>query len=577
MSNRLALVALTALLVGCPGPSPKKTFDGPQVQELWLTTGLPDTSDADPFSRPSPSLYDVMRHVERATDDADAKGMFLRVGTMAGAWGRVEDLIESFSAFRDKGRPVHCHFQTTDNVGYLLMARVCDRISMSPAGTLDLVGPAAQLFFFKDLLNTIGVEAEILHMGRYKGAGDMFVRDDPSPEALESFDELLNGIEATLLSAVGSRIEADDKAARAIIDQGPFVSEAAREAKLVDDVGFDDEAREHARKAADVQRVQKVKLMDQPTQLTVGDVLDSLSGKRKSKSTTGRRIALAFVRGNIVEADGTERGRATSGPFVKALRRMANDDQIKAVVLRVNSPGGSALASDRMWHAVRKAASRKPVIVSIGDMAASGGYYIASAGHEIFAQPNSLVGSIGVVGGKFNAEKLADKLGINATVLSRGKNAAWSIPTRGFTDSERDAFEAMLRNTYYRFIRRVATGRGMPKDKVLAAAGGRVMSARRGHELGLVDTLGGLGQALSRARERAKVGKSIPVEIWPAEKDWLQAASELLGGDPDASLTQATERAITTLGVPVEHGAAFAALLIEQDVAALSPFAFVVR
>ena len=577
-------ILLPALLLGfllssCRGERPAAKKSGPKVREFWLTSQPTDQAEPDPFSQSVPSLFDVIEHLGDATSNKNVKGLFLRIGNLPGAWGRVDDLRTAITTFKKDGRPVQCHFEATDNVGYLLMAEVCDRISMTSAGTLNLVGPAAQMLFVAPLLKSLGVKAEILHMGRFKGAGDMFTRDTPSPEALQSMNGLLDGMQGALVAAVQKRVGGDAKSAQAVIDRGPFVSSAARELKLVDDVGYDDEAREHARAAAKVNRVERQRLSKKPEELRVGDVLDALGGKKSNKKTKGKHIALAFVTGSIVDGDKKARDKAASGPFVRAFRGFANNDDVQAVVIRINSPGGSALASDRMWHAIRKVAARKPVIVSVSDMAASGGYYIASAGHEIFAHPNSIVGSIGVVGGKFNTEGLAEKIGINTTVLKRGKNSTWSSLLDGFTASEEKAFQALLRDTYHRFIRRVATGREMPEKDVLKAASGRVMTGTEGKQLGLVDTLDGLSAALTRARELAKIGKEVPVVTWPVQKDWLEVANEMLsGGDNGVRAQVSVERALLqeleALGVDPFQATALRHMLKTEHVAAIAPFVF---
>jgi len=532
--SALAILAILASLaiVSCDEQK-EDASDEPLVRELRILEAFPDGAEHDPFARPQPTLHDVLVRIWEATDDENVKGLFVRVGPLQGSWGSVGDLVEALGEFRAESRPVHCHFEAADNVGYLLLASACDRISMSPAGTLDLIGPAAVMIYARSLLEKVGVEAEIIHMGRYKGAGDMLIRDDMPEEAKESMDAILDDLHGALIEATKVRAEGDTDKARALIDGGPYGSGAAAAAGLIDSVGFLRESREEIKKAAGVETIRRTRMLPKQDQLTLGQFLSLLSGETDEVEAGGERVALVFVTGNITDGDSGSMGDAVSGPFVRAMERLENDDNVKAVVMRINSPGGSALASDRMWEAARNLAEAKPLIASVGDMAASGGYYIASAANEILAHPNSLVGSIGVVGGKFNFAGLAEDIGINTYVLQRGKRAAWSTPVRSLNPTERQAFESLLRDTYNRFIDRVAAGRGMEREAVLAAAEGRVMTGQDGKELGLIDEMAGLSEALVKARAAAGLGPDAPVEIWPSTKGMIDAINDLLSGNGD--------------------------------------------
>ncbi|MGB8331759.1 MAG: signal peptide peptidase SppA, partial [Polyangiales bacterium] len=309
--------------------------------------------------------------------------------------------------------------------------------------------------------------------------------------------------------------------------------------------------------------------------------LSLLSGETEKPQTGGERVALVFVNGNIRDGESDSMGDAVAGPFVRAMERLEEDEKVKAVVMRINSPGGSALASDRMWAAARNLAETKPLIASVGDMAASGGYYIASAANQILAHPNSLVGSIGVVGGKFNFAALAEDLGVHTFVLQRGKRAAWSTPVRRLNPSERQAFELLLRDTYDRFIDRVATGRKMEREAVLAAAEGRVMTAEDGKELGLIDEMAGLSEALDKARAAGGLGPDAPVEIWPPSKGVIDAINELLSGNGEESskLLQRLwlRQQPLAASLPLEPWVDMLHVLAAEHVALIPPYFFSVR
>jgi protease-4 len=574
-STLMILATLASLAtISCSGED--KDSDEPLVRELRLLQALPDGAEHDPFSRPRPTLHDALVRIWDATDDKRVKGLFVRVGPLQGGWGSVEDLVEALGKFRGEDRPVHCHFESADNVGYLLLASVCDRISMSPAGTLDLIGPAAVMIYARSFLEKVGIQAEILHMGRYKGAGDMFIRDEMPEEAKISMDAILDDLYAALIDATKARTKGDAEKAKALIDGGPYTSAAAAESGLVDSVAYVREAREEIKKAAGVQTIRRTRMMPKQEQLTLGQFLSLLSGESNKPEAKGERIALVFVTGTITDGESDSMGDAVSGPFVRAMERLEKDERVKAVVMRINSPGGSALASDRMWAAARSLAAAKPLIASVGDMAASGGYYIASAADQIFAHPNSLVGSIGVVGGKFNFAALAEDIGVHTFVLQRGQRAAWSTPVRALNATERQGFETLLRDTYARFIDRVAEGRKMERTAVLAAAEGRVMTGQDGKELGLVDEMAGLSAALDRARTAAGLGPDAPVEIWPAPKGLIEAINELLrgNGDDDTQVLQTLwlRNHPLAASLPLEPWARTVEVLATEHVAMVPPY-----
>jgi protease-4 len=237
----------------------------------------------------------------------------------------------------------------------------------------------------------------------------------------------------------------------------------------------------------------------------------------EGRKTEGKRVALAYLDGTIRDDEHDQGNGSSSGPFIATMRRIADDPEVRALVLRIDSPGGSALASDKMWHAVRRVVKRKPVIVSVGDMAASGGYYVACAGTEIFALDDSLVGSIGVVGGKIVGEKLAARLGVHAVTLNRGRNSGWASPLRPFSVTERSAVLLAMTDTYTTFLARIREGRKIEPDRLKAMAEGRIMTGRRAREGGLVDTAGGLPD-------------NAPIEVWPKQHSLFERASQLLSG-----------------------------------------------
>ena len=577
------LLALALFACGGDDAEGVETVPNParrELREIVLLSPPAATNQPGLFSSGGPSLRDVLDRLEEARTDEHTAGLFIRLGPMPGSWGAIGDIAEAIQAVRDAGRPVHCHFEMLDNAGYALAARACDRLTVTPAGMLDAVGVAAQVFYMRSLLAELGIVADIAHEGRFKDAAEPLVRDDMSPETRESLGALLDDVHAVLIDAIvaGRHLTAEE--AQAAIDAGPHDSATALGLRLVDAVEFDDEAITRAREACGATRNLVVELEPPHEPATLGDLLAAMSGEAPAEEVEGPRIVLAYLEGAIT--DGEEEGMSTAdaGPFVRGMRELAEDDDVRAVVLRIDSPGGSALASDRMWHAVRRVAARVPVIVSVGDVAASGGYYIAVAGHEIFAHPGSIVGSIGVVGGKVSIAPLMEEHGMHVETLTRGRHAGWSTLTALWTEEERAVVERLMHSTYERFVSRVAEGRHMEWNRVLELAEGRVWSGADGLERGLVDQYGGIRAAIARARERAGVGEEIPVVEWPAERTMLDAIADSVGGGSSAHArtgVHAALRDLVDLPAPLASAMSLATMLEGEHVLVTMPVVLEIR
>ncbi len=555
VASGLAALALAQLgLASCGGGSDEgESEPNPARRELLEITLLEPPTDSNQgslFRTPGPSVRDVIRAIDEARTDAHVTGLFLRLGPMGSAWGRIDDLREALARVREAHKPVHCHVETLDNAGYVLAASACDRLTITPAGTLDVVGVGAHLFYARSLLTSLGLEADILQVGAFKGAAEPFTRDDVSPETRESMGALLDDLHALLVEAMveGRHLPASE--VQAVIDGGPYDSSDSQRLQLVDDVEFDDEAIQHAREASGATRERRAILVPAPEPVTLSSLLGALGGETQSDEVEGPRIVVAYLEGGITDDESEGAGSGQAGPFVRAMRELADDDDVRAVVLRIDSPGGSALASDRMWHAVSRVAARKPVVVSVGDTCASGGYYVASAAHEIVVHDGSIVGSIGVVGGKVSLAGLFDEIGVHVETMTRGANAGWTSPAGRFSDGERAALQRMMSSTYQRFVRRVDAGRGLDEAGVLAVAEGRIWSGRDAIERGLADREGGLVMALARARERASVEESVPVVEWPPRRSPLDVLARSMGAGGEGEALAQGARTVLVSELP---------------------------
>jgi protease IV len=514
----------------------------PELHEISLSSAAPEEPGSELFdSSDKHSHQQLLVHLAKVAKEPLIKGLFLRLDPLEGSWARANELSAALAEVRKAGKPVHCHFDMLDNVGYSVLARSCDRISMGPTGLLMLTGVRAETVYAKDMLDMVGLRAELLQVGKFKGAADALTRSDMPSEVRETLGALVDDLQANLRAAVVEGRKLDEAALRSAIDTAPHAADGALALKLIDAISFDDEARAKAREAAQAEKVARPLHDDKRERPDLGDFVKLLFDGKPDK-VKGQRVTLAYLTGTIDNnEDGPETG-SSAGPFVKAMRRIADDKDVKALVLRIDSPGGSALASDKMWHAVRRVAARKPVIVSVGDMAASGGYYVACAGTEIFADDVSIVGSIGVVGGKIVGTDLAARLGIHPTALSRGQNSGWMSPFTPFSASEREAVQRSMQKTYDTFISRVQLGRKLQPAQLASVAEGRIMSGRRAREGGLVDQAGGLQAALARARAQGGLTDDAPIETWPKEQPWLERASRMMSGAQSPSLSQLAER-----------------------------------
>jgi protease-4 len=524
------LAALAWLAAGGCGKSSSEADKKPSVATLYeldLHEGLPEQG-ATLLGEVQPGLADGIVKLRALLDEPLVKGLFVRLGPLQGSFGDLADWAALFDAYRASKRPVHCHFDELDNLGFALASH-CDRLSMTPSGMLNLVGIGAQVVHGRRLLDMLGVRAELLQVGKYKGASEPFTRDTPSDELRQSLNAMLDDLDRAFRTHLARGGARSAEAVAALLAGGPYTAEAARNQKLVDVLGYDDEARSVAKKTVSASALRTVFPERKNEPLSLRDLLTALTGKEEDSSSREPRLGLVFLNGEIVDSERTRAESAASEPFVRAMRRFGDDSRVRAVVLRIESPGGSALASDRMWHAVRRTAGRKPVVVSIGDMAASGGYYVASAGTRILASEGSIVGSIGVVGGKMVVSDLAERVGVNVVSFKRAEHATWLSALEPFSPEEKQRLEGMLNHTYELFLERVSLGRKRSVSELLPAAEGRVMGGARAKQLGLVDEIGGLGRALEVARAQGKLPKSAPLLRWPEQGDTLEMLRALVG------------------------------------------------
>ena len=467
------------------------------------------------------TLTDLTLALREAADDDDVHGLILHIDGLDWGWARIAEFRDAVAIFRRSGKPVLATMTGGGEPEYLL-ASAADKISMPAVAHLQLDGLTASAMFLRGAYDKLGIRPNFAHVGQFKSAVEQYTRETMSEPARAALDTLLGDQYGQLVDSLASSRGLSAEAMRLLIDEGPFLTSQAYELGLVDTL-LDESAAESLLLHREGRGY---------TTYSLQHYADDLSGP-----AVGDHIALVVASGAIVPGksretpfQGSELGSET---VIAALREARSRSSVKAVVLRVDSPGGSADASDDIWQEVRRVRAVKPVVVSMSDYAASGGYYIACGADVIVAQPATLTGSIGVFGGKLNVLGLYRKLGLNIETVSRGRHAQMLSPFRDFTPEEAERYQVQLDDFYRVFLGRVAEGRGMTPAAVDSIAQGRVWSGAMAKRLGLVDELGGLDRAVEIARTRAKLdpkGSTI-LDVYPRPKrPYLQRwLGELIG------------------------------------------------
>lgn len=460
-------------------------------------------------------LLDALRVLESAADDRRIAGVLLRFHGNIPGWSKALALRRAVDAVREAGVQVAVWAESLAAEDYLV-ASGADTLWLPPSGSLFLVGLRTEQFFLRGLLSNLDVEPEVVRIGTFKGAGELLTRDAMSPEQREQLDAWLDDLYGDLVDAIARGRGLDAEVVRARIDDGPYPAELAIERGLVDEALYPDEVEA------------RIKSWQNAAQATPSGspkerIVEAAEYHRVVARDPGwrplgsdlPRIAYVVASGSIHRGAGM-RG-ITSDGFRRVLAGLEKEAGVRGVVIRVDSPGGDAIASDLLFRAVQRLAREKPVVVSMAEVAASGGYYLAAAADAVFAESGTLTGSIGVVGGKLNFDGLYRKLGIGKDAVERGARAGMLSESRSFTPDERSAVRREMESLYETFVARVAEGRSLPVAAVIKVAEGRVWSGLRARHHGLVDAIGGPLEALGDARRRAGLGdgEGFLLELYP--------------------------------------------------------------
>jgi protease-4 len=463
----------------------------------------------------SKPLRDVTQRLHALADDAHVKGVIIRATGLALDMATAEELREAVRGVAAKGKTVACHTEGISNAGYHVFTG-CDRIGVAPLGEIVVTGAAATPVHIKGLLDQFDVKADFLHVGAYKGAAEPLTREAPSEQMMETLTAIVERSYATQRDGIVQGRGLTEAEATAAIDEALFIDEAAVKAKLADTV-----ATWEAFLAETTGETPWTLVEDERNDNPLAQMMElqRFIGLLPPKRPVGPHVALVYAVGNVVDGKGGgavgAREQIASRTLSATMRALGRDDDVKAIVMRVNSPGGSALASEQIHAAVAEVVAKKPVVVSMGPVAASGGYYISAGATKIFADPNTLTGSIGVVGGKLVIGGALERFGVKTYEVHKGERALLWSAMDPWTDSERAAIQSMMDQTYERFLLHVASGRKMERDAVHELAQGRVWTGADAKDHGLVDELGGLDAALAAAAKLGGVEVDAEVERYP--------------------------------------------------------------
>jgi protease-4 len=511
--------------------------------------------------------------IRKAKGDSRIAGILLKPGGINSPfWAKLQELRGALDDFKTSGKYVHAWLEYGGDREYYLSS-VADRIYLLPSASLDLTGVASYEVFLRGTFDWIGTYPDFLHVGDYKTAVNTYLEKSFTPAHREMSESLNRSQYGQLVRAIADARQKKEDEVRALIDQGPFQPVDALRVGLIDDIAYEDE------------------LDDMVAELRGAEFIDAEDYAAVSWEKTGvrRQSKIAVINATGVINSGSSGFDPVNGAvigsdsLVEYIRAARADRSIKAIVLRVDSPGGSSTASDVIWRELSiSRENNRPVIVSMSDLAASGGYYIALGGDAIVAQPGTLTGSIGVYTGKFVTTGTLDKLGANIEATSSGKHAEIYSPDRRFTPEERKKIEESMQNVYDQFIERTAAARHMTPEKVDEVAQGRVWTGEQAKQLGLVDELGGLYKAIDLAKQRARISadEEVDLVVYPPHRSFYEVLADQLSSPVDRMKTAYASDALMQLLGPRERRALSALLAPSRlfrsgQVLAHMPYVFV--
>ena len=486
-------------------------------------------------------LKSVLNSIDAAAKDKRILAIYLDGSNSklsSTGFATLKEVRTALERFRATGKKIIAYNINIDKRDYYLSS-VANQIFINPMGSIDINGFRSETMFFKNAFDKYGIGVEVVRVGKYKSFGETWSLDRFSPAARQETQQLLNNLWGEFKTSVGSSRQLTPEYIQKMADdRGIFTAAQSIKNKLVDRTAYPDEILIELQKISGADKEDK-------TSFRRIDIEDYAEVANQKKSSS-RKIGVIYAQGSIVSGEGSP-GQIGGDSLARQLRELRLDKDIKAVVLRVNSPGGSALASDIIQREVRLLHKQKPVVISMGDVAASGGYWISTYSNKIFAESNTITGSIGVIGINFNYQKLANKNGITWDVIKTSKLADSSTVARPRTPQELAISQQMVDDIYDDFLNKVSESRKLPKQKVAEIAQGRVWSGIDAKKIGLVDDIGGLNDAIDYAAQTAKLDKDWELEEYPASEGWEERLLKQFAGSKEVRSLQTQDPLSTEL------------------------------
>jgi protease-4 len=546
---------------------------------LELSGDLPDAPVLgrfvlDPADAPM-LVTDVAAGIRAAANDDRIDGILMELDEPSMGWAGIQEVRTALEEFRAAGKPCVTYSQSFSNTSYYL-GSVCDKVVLAPSGVVMFIGLHAELIYYAGMFEKLGIEAEMLHVGDFKSAIEPYERTEPSEAASVAMNYLLDGLSSEMTKAVAKSRGVSVDEVRQWIDMPSLAPEEALKRGMVDALAFGDAVRAVADQVEEPGWIESLDSAsnDEKELPFLTPFREYLKEVRQKSSEGAAKVAVVYAEGPIMS------GRPSGGLFGStgltdgAFRQWMVDarlnDDVKAVVVRINSPGGSGFASDMMWREMELTkAAGKPVVISMGNLAASGGYFVSAPANWIVAQPLTITGSIGVFGGKIDISGTDEWTGLNSYAYKRGNHSDMFSPRVGFNDESREVFQAYLDNFYKVFVNKVVDGRHIGYDEVHSVAQGRVWTGRQALERQLVDELGGLDVALKKAAELASLGDDYGLVRIPAEKDFFEMLLEGLAQvrTVEVKLPESVARVVA----PADDLLLLQAIFEAGDVAAMLP------
>jgi protease IV len=555
---------------------------------VTLKSSMPENSGAaGPFGDAQVDLRETIKRLEKAGKDKTVSGLVLDIQSPDIGRAKIEELRGAIARFRATGKKVYATLDSGMPADYMV-ACACDEIIMPESGELMLPGVHAEAMFYKGLLSKVGVEADFIHVGAFKGYDESMTRESFSEPVRENMNALIDSLYDEMITTIVKNRPISIAQAKEVVDTGLISAKRAKELGLIDRVAYPDALREELAKSYEADSLVLVKNYGKKEVDTDFSGITGfaklmtvmMGGNNTQAESRGKKIAVVYAVGPIStgKSESDMFGDSTLGSttIIEALREANKDKNVVAIVLRIDSPGGSALASDLIWHETQ--VIKKPIVASMGDVAASGGYYIAMGADKIIAAPSTITGSIGVVGGKMALKGLYDKVGITTETIERGKNSGLFSSSGKFTDSQREVIKKMMEDTYEQFTDKASKGRKMPVDKLRDLAGGRVYTGRQAKENGLVDDLGTLHDAVVEAKKLAglEADADVRIEVLPEPTNFFESLFGDLEAEKDTRIRNGIE-AVSPELMNIARQAARLRKVFDRPAAFVMPFDLKIR